>query len=310
MAGFEDLLKALTPRPGVSYLPFLHNARARERAAAYAPPLTLEDEIHTVFVDICDIHQRRNVNRSIEQVMATWPDAAAADRRRGVAGGRIGVASAWGSNFQGKFGFDYRMSFLERQAAVLETAGIELVEIGLHDSQSWCLPHEVEDDLIAIKRRWPGVRRFHLHLHDARGMALPAICAALRALDADDTLLLDGTLGGIGGGQYSGNGAAAGMAATEDVVHLLDGMGIATGVDLDRLIDCVWLLERILGRSAFGHVSRAGPRPAPGAVFDPNLPAVESLAAARHFRLGPSAYAGEAYSPWKEPIRGPYLAAR
>jgi len=93
----------------------------------------------------------------------------------------------------------------------------------------------VEDDLVEIRRRWPAVRRFHFHFHNARGMALPAIYAALRTLGADDTMYLEGTLGGIGGGQFSGNGRAAGMAPTEDVIHMLDGMGIATGVDLDKL---------------------------------------------------------------------------
>ena len=120
--------------------------------------------------------------------------------------------------------------------------------------RSWCLPHELETDLIEIKRRWPKVKQFHLHMHDARGMALPCIYAALRVLDPSDTLLIDGALGGLGGGQYCGNGIASGMVATEDLHHMLQGMGIDTGVDLDRLIECVWLLEGLLGLSAFGHV--------------------------------------------------------
>lgn len=307
MARFEELLRRFHPRDGVAYLVFIHSEKARAQAEQYSPPLTLEEEACTLFIDICDIHQRRNVNRSIEQAMASWPDAVAQARARGIRQGRIGIASAWGSNFSGKFDARYRLSFLEREHEAMTNGGIEVVEIGLHDSQSWCLPHEMEQDLAAIKQRWPGVKRFHLHMHDGRGMALPSIYAALRTLDADDTLLLEGTLGGIGGGQYSGNGGAAGMAATEDVMHMLEGMGIETGVDLDRVIECVWRLERILGRPAFGRVSKAGPRPRTAAeLYDANLPAVESLAAARHFRLGPGAYAAEAYSPWKRPLEGPY----
>jgi hydroxymethylglutaryl-CoA lyase len=140
-------------------------------------------------------------------------------------------------------------------------------------------------------------------------MALPSLYAALQTLGPEDTLVIDGTLGGIGGGQYGGNGRASGMAATEDVVHMLEGMGIATGVDMDKLIDCVWLLERIIGRLGFGHVAKAGPRPDASAHYDPNMPAVESLQAARHFRIGPAAYAAEGYSPWKRPITGPYYGA-
>jgi hydroxymethylglutaryl-CoA lyase len=138
-------------------------------------------------------------------------------------------------------------------------------------------------------------------------MALPSLYAALRTLNSTDTVLVDGTLGGLGGGQYCGNGIASGMVATEDFLHMLEGMGISTGVDMDRLIDCVWMLERMLGVAAFGHVSKAGPRPRATQLYDANIPAVESLQGARHFKLGPNAYAREAYSPWKNPITGPWF---
>ena len=307
MACFEEMLRRLQPREGVKYLAFIHNQKARKLAEQYSPPLTVEAETFALFIDICDVHQRRNVNRSIEEAMMAWPEAIRHAREQGVTEGGIGIASAWGSNFMGKFTQRYRLSFLERQYDLLRAAGIEVVEIGLHDSQSWCLPHEMEEDLKEIKRRWPQVKRFHLHMHDARGMALPSIYAAMRSLDPTDTLLLEGTLGGMGGGQYCGNGVASAMAATEDLLHMLEGMGIETGVDLDKIIDCVWMLERIIGRPAFGSVSKAGPRPATAqALYDANLPAVESLAAARHFKLGPAAYEKEGYSPWKKPISGPF----
>ena len=309
MACFAELLGRFHPKPGVAYLPFVHTAKARKFAEQYAPPLTLEDEMCTLFLDICDVHGRRNTNRSIEQVLHTWPDEIAEARQRGITRGRIAIASAWGSNFLGKFSQEYRLGFLEQQAAMLGAGGIELFEIGLHDSQSWCLPHEVEADVAEVKRRWPEVRHFHLHMHDARGMALPAICAALRVLDHNDTVIIDGTLGGIGGGQYSGNGRAAGMAATEDVLHMLEGMGIETGVDLDRIIECVWMLERIIGRPTNGHVSKAGPRPRTAMeLYDPNMPGIESFEAVKHFKFGAQAYQGQGYVPWRTPIAGPYHA--
>lgn len=310
MADFDELLRSFQPKPGVTYLTFSHTPKARKLALEFSPPLTVEEEVCTFFLDICDIHQRRNMNRSIEQAMETWPDIIVDAKSRGVTRARVGIASAWGSNFSGKFSQAYRLSMLARQIDLFRSSGMEVVEIGLHDSQSWCLPHEMEDDLREVKRRWPEVKHFHLHMHDARGMALPSIYAALRTLDASDTLLLEGTLGGIGGGQYSGNGRASGMAATEDLLHMLEGMGIETGVDLEKLIECVWMLEKIIGRPAFGHVSKAGLRPtAPKNFYDPNLPAVESLEAAKHFKFGPTAYEKEGYSPWRQPITGPYFQA-
>ena len=308
MASFEDLLRAVQPRPGIAYGTFAHTPKARKLAENFSPPLTVEQDVCTLFIDICDIHQRRNMNRSIEQAMQGWPDILAEARERGVSKARVGVASAWGSNFQGRFSQRYLLDSLQRQFDALQGAGFTVVEIGLHDSQSFCLPHVMEADLAATLQRWPQVKNYHVHMHDARGMALPCIYAALRTLDASHTLLIESTLGGIGGGQYCGNGTASGMAPTEDLVHLLEGMGIATGVDLDKLIDCVWMLERIVGRAAFGHVSKAGPRPLqPAQFYDPNLPAVESLHAARHFKLGPDAIAAEGYVPWREPISGPFF---
>ena len=307
MACFEEMLQKFQPKAGVTYLPYIHNQKARKLAAQYAPPLTVEEDVFTLFLDICDVHQRRNVNRSIEQAMEAWPEAVHDAASRGISQARIGIGSAWGSNFMGKFSEAYRFSFLERQMDLLKAAGISVVEIGLHDSQSWCLPHEMEADLREIKRRWPWVQQFHFHMHNARAMALPSIYAALRTLDKEDTAILEGTLGGIGGGQFGGNGRACGMAATEDLMHMLEGMGIGTGVDLDKLIECVWMLERIIGRPAFGCLAKAGPRPAtPEAYYDANMPAVESLEAAKHFKLGPQAYEKEGYSPWKHPISGPY----
>ena len=308
MACFEEMLRSLHPREGVTYLTFIHNQKARKLAQQYSPPLTVEEELCTLFLDTCDVHQRRNVNRSVEQIMETWPEVIQDAKRRGVSHARIGIGSAWGSNFMGKFSQDYRFFFLDRQIRLLNAAEIPVLEIGLHDSQSWCLPHEMEEDLREIKRRWPDVRQFSFHMHNARGMALPAIYAALRTLDKDDTAIIEGTLGGIGGGQYGGNGRASGMAATEDVMHMLEGMGIETGVDLDKVVECVWMLERIIGRPAFGCVAKAGPRPADlDALYDPNMPGIESLEAAKHFKFGPRAYAKEGYYPWKNPISGPYF---
>ncbi|HSQ05845.1 MAG TPA: hypothetical protein VLN59_17535, partial [Burkholderiales bacterium] len=112
---------------------------------------------------------------------------------------------------------------------------------------------------------------------------------------------------GVGGCPYCGNGRATGMMPTEDFMHMLEGMGIETGVDLDKLVECVWLLEKVLGRQAWGHVSRAGPRPMKKErLFSANAPFVETLEQAKHFLYGPKLYEGGIY-PWVEPIKSAYL---
>ena len=120
------------------------------------------------------------------------------------------------------------------------------------------------------------------------------------------TSIFDGTIGGFGGCPYCGNGRATGMAPTEDTLHMMQGMGIDMGVDMDKLIQCVWMAEEMIGRQLWGHVSRAGTRPTtPDEFYDLNAPFVETLDEARHFRLGPDAYEGGIY-PWRAPIESPY----
>jgi len=91
------------------------------------------------------------------------------------------------------------------------------------------------------------------------------------------------------------------MIATEDLMHMLQEMGIHTGVDLYKLIEVVWLAEEVVGHPLYGFVSKAGPRPHFDKLYAMDMPRIETLAQAKHFILGPKAYAGAA-SPWAKPI--------
>ena len=91
------------------------------------------------------------------------------------------------------------------------------------------------------------------------------------------------------------------MAATEDVVGMLESMGIETGVDLDRLIEAVWLLEEIIGRPTPAMSPRPGGCHMATRSMTRNLPLVETFEEARHFRLGADAFQREV-RPWREPI--------
>ena len=307
MARIEEIVRRLKPRPGVKYTALVLNPKGWERARQFVPPLTLEDRfpIPVLQAHLCDVFVRRNYNRSQEWELEQWPRIVAEAREKGLKEGGIGVAAAFGSNFTGPFNLEERMALLERAAAMWEEAGIRVTLLYLGDPMSWCHPWEVQETLRAVQARWPEIRHFALHLHNARGMALPSAYSALLALDPEDTLYLDGTLGGIGGCPYCGNGRVTGQMATEDLMHMLEGMGVDTGVDLDRLIDCVWMLEEVIGRPAFGFVSKAGPRPVrPEQWYDPNMPFVETLEQAKHFKKGPGVYEG-GIRPWREPIRSP-----
>ncbi len=308
MACIDEILRRFRPRPGITYTALVANPRGEERARAYSPPLTLEREpVPYLRCHLCDVFVRRNFNRSQAQEMGRWPEIVSRAKEKGSKAAGIGINAAWGSNFLGPFTLDQRMEMLGRQHALWEKAGIPVTHVSLGDPMSWNFPHEVEETLQAIKERWPTMTHFKLHFHNARGMAMPSTYAALRGLGANDTVYFDGSVGGIGGCPYCGNGRATGMVATEDLMHLLERMGIETGVDLGRVIDCVWMLEEMLGRPTMGHVSKAGPCPvASKDWYDANMPFVETFEQARHFRLGPKAYGG-GQRPWKEPIAKPHI---
>ena len=105
----------------------------------------------------------------------------------------------------------------------------------------------------------------------------------------------------MAGCPYCGMGQAAMMIATEDLMHMLEEMGIYTGVDLYKLIEVVWMAEEVVGHPLYGFVSKAGPRPHYDKLYAMDMPRIETLAQARHFILGPQAYRGAA-SPWVKPI--------
>lgn len=307
MARVDEVVQRFHPKPGVTYTALVANPMGEERARKYSPPLTIERDAYVrLTCHLCDVFVRRNYNRTQMDEMARWPQIVARAQERSVKEAGIGVLACWGSNFLGPFSVDTLMAVLERQHRMWDAAGIRVASVSLIDPMSFCVPHKVEDALSRIKERWPEVRDFRLHFHDARNMALPSTYAALRTLGPEDTLHLDGTIGGMGGCPYCGNGRATGMAPTEDAVHMMEEMGIETGIDLDRLIDVVWMAEEVVGHPLYGHVSRAGPRPCTVAkLYDANMPFVETLEQAKHFKKGPGVYAG-ALTPYTQPITSPY----
>ena len=306
MASIDEIMNKFTPKSGVKYTALALNQMGRERAREYCPPLSMGDEggsWASLSCHMCDIFVRRNANRSQTQEIGTWESTVAKAKDMGITEAGIGVNASWGSNFVGLFSVEDRMAMMGRQHALWDEVGIKVTSIKLGDPMGWNMPHEVKRQLEVIKATWPDINEFSLHLHNSRGMAIVSAYAALDTLGEDDTLHLDGTLGGIGGCPYCGNGRATGMMPTEDAINMMEEMGIDTGVDLDRLIDCVWMLDEILGRTTGGHVAKTGPRPKTlEHWYDPNAPFIETFENARHFKLGPKAYEGGIY-PWREPIR-------
>lgn len=308
MAHIEEIVTGFKPKPGVTYMALTLNQRGAERAEEFSPPLTLQRNSGRprLFCHMCDVFVRRNVNRGQADEMAGWPAIVEAAKAGGVKEATIGINAAFGSNYIGDISVDVGMKMLELQHAHWDAAGITVKQLILSDPMGWCHPAKVTDFLTRIKKQWPEVTDFTLHLHNTRGMAMACIYTALTLLGKDDVLRLEGTVGGVGGCPYCGNGVVTNMVPTEDLVHMLEGMGYDTGVDLDRLIDCCHMLEKMIGRQTLSHVPKTGPRPtSPSRYYDANMPFVETMAHAQHFKEGPSAYEG-AIVPWKDKVESLY----
>nr|HQD85102.1 hypothetical protein [Quisquiliibacterium sp.] len=188
-----------------------------------------------------------------------------------------------------------RMDMLALMIGKWESAGIRVTRVSLAEAMGWNLPHLVRETMTAIRDRWPGITDFHLHLHNQRGAALASYYEALQ-LGARE---FDTCLGGMGGCPYSGNGRSAGHVPTEDFVDLCHEMGVQTGYDLGKLIEAVAVAEEVVGHVLWGHVSKSGPRPRGKDLYPLDMPFIETLEEAAHFRKGPQVYAGQ-ISPWKK----------
>jgi hydroxymethylglutaryl-CoA lyase len=303
MAHIDEIVKGFHPKEGVRYSYTALNDMGIERARAFTPPLSPPVNEFSLRVDLCDVFVQRNNNRTQAQQIAAWPKTIEKALAANVKEGGIGLASnAFGSNWTGEFTLDQRMSMLDRMHQMWDAVGIPVTRVYFADAMSWTMPHHLERQLVAIKERWPKINDFNLHLHDGRGMALASVYAALRVLEGGDTLRLQSSIGGMAGCPYCGNGRAAMMIPTEDLMHMLEEMGIHTGVDLYKLIEVVWLAEEIVGHPLYGRVSKAGPLPRYNRLYAMDMPRIETLDEAKHFIKGPAAYA-DAPSPWKGPIR-------
>jgi len=301
MAFIDDIITGFHPKEGVRYTYSYYNDRGAQRAKDFTPPLSPRVREYNIGYPMCDIFSRRNVNRTTEEAIAKWPKQLEKAKRDGVSESGMGLAAAWGSNWAGEFTLQQRMKALDRMYQFWTDGGIKVTRVSLADPMSWAMPHQVEEQLTAIKQRWPSITDFNLHLHNGRGMGLASVYTALKVLDSTDTLRLQSSIGGMAGCPYCGNGRAASMIATEDLMHMLEEMGIHTGTDLYKLIECAWLAEEIVGHPLFGFVSKAGPRPRYDKLYPMDMPHIETLEQAKHFLKGPAAYAGSA-SPWPRPI--------
>ena len=150
MADIDTVVSSFTPREGVRYTALALNQRGRERMAAFTPPLSPSPLPPMTYAHLCDTFVRRNANMTQQDEIASWPRVVDAAVAASAAEAGIGIGAAWGSNFEGPFTLEQRMTMLARQHEAWTGCGIPVTWVSLADPMSWCMPHWVEEQLAAI----------------------------------------------------------------------------------------------------------------------------------------------------------------
>lgn len=227
MADAAEVFAAIRRRPGTRYTALVPNAPGLERAIQ-----AHVDEV-AVFAAASESFSRRNINRSIDESLAIYREVCAGARAAGLRV-RAYVSTAFGCPFEGPVA----------PAAVARVAGalIEMgaYEVAVSDTIGIAHPGQVPVVVGAVAERVP-LDRIALHFHDTRGTALANILAALHLRVA----VFDASAGGLGGCPYAPG--ATGNVATEDVLYLLDGLGIQTGIRLATVLRASRFIEQKLG---------------------------------------------------------------
>jgi hydroxymethylglutaryl-CoA lyase len=240
MADADEVWRRIARRDDVRYSALVPNARGAQRAldAGFS-------EIEVV-VSASDTHNRKNVNRSTGESLDDI--AALLDSAHGAgATVQVIVSTAWGCPYEGEVPTERVLAVAKRAVA----DGADGVSFG--DTTGMATPGRVGRLVGAFRSEHPEVP-LNLHFHNTRGTGLANVLEAL-VLGVDD---FDASVGGLGGCPYAPG--ASGNIATEELVHMVEDMGVATGVDLDAMIDAARTAERLVGRTLPSQVLRAGPR--------------------------------------------------
>ena len=248
-ADADQVVAGFRAKPGVHYNALWFNAKGLARALAAQDKLTLTGSIS---LTASDAFTRQNLHRSHEENLAAMRDMTRAHIDAGVPVDRIGVMAAFGCNYEGDIAPAQVIRTVEDGFAIAAEFGATITDLSLADTMGWAAPHRIERVLGEVRSRWPDIP-LRLHLHDTRGLAVANALAALRM----GVSRFDSTVGGLGGCPFAGQKGAAGNICTEELVLLCHEMGIATGIDLDALIEAGRLAEAIVGHTLPSELLRA-----------------------------------------------------
>jgi len=240
MADADQVFRMLARTPGVRFSALCPNGRGLDRARAAG--------VHevAVFVSSSETHNQRNVNKSVGQTLEAFREVIEPARESGI-DVRGYVSTVWGCPYEGPVD-------VERSVAIAqELLARGCYQVSLGDTIGVGTPIQTRR-IVERFLKDIAADKIALHLHDTRGTALANVLIGLELGITN----FDSSVAGLGGCPYAPG--AAGNLATEDLVYTLSGMGIETGVDLDKLWLAGQVAEAVVGRELPGKVHKAGVR--------------------------------------------------
>ncbi|MFN7724018.1 MAG: hydroxymethylglutaryl-CoA lyase [Rubrivivax sp.] len=237
MADNAEVMAGVQRQPGVRYSVLTPNLKGLEAAL-----LTRPDEV-VVFGAASEAFSQKNINCSIAESIERFAPVVAAARAAGVKV-RAAVSCALGCPYQGEVPLDD----VERVVRLMKDIGVQ--HCGIADTIGVGTPRRAQAALERALKHFP-LAEVSGHFHDTYGQALANILACLEL----GVHTFDTSIAGLGGCPYAKG--ATGNVATEDVVFMLHGMGIHTGLDLDALVDAGAAISQVVGRPPVSRVARA-----------------------------------------------------
>ncbi|MCX7659202.1 MAG: hydroxymethylglutaryl-CoA lyase [Caldimonas manganoxidans] len=237
MADNAEVMAGIQRRPGVRYSVLVPNMKGLEAALPTRP-----DEI-VVFGAASEAFSQRNINCSIEESIERFRPVVRLAREQGLKV-RGAISCAVGCPYQGEVSADE----VERVVRLMKDIGVQ--HVGVADTIGVGTPRQVRAAMERALRHYP-LHEVSGHFHDTYGQAIGNIYACLEM----GIHHFDASVAGLGGCPYAQG--ATGNVATEDVVFLLQGLGIDCGIDLQALVDAGEFISRVLGRKPVSRVANA-----------------------------------------------------
>ena len=237
LADAVDVAKRIVRNPAVRYSALVPNIKGLESAKTAGMP-----EI-AVFMSASETHNKKNINKTIAETLAAFRETIPPALAHGMKV-RAYVSTVYGCPYEGPVDPNVAVQLCRQ----LRELGCYQISLG--DTIGVANPLQVRDVLTRVLAEHPQ-EAVAVHFHDTRGTALANILMALEM----GVTTVDSALGGLGGCPYAPG--ASGNVATEDVVYMLEGMGVKTGVNLDALVGCSELATSLVGHDVPSKYYRA-----------------------------------------------------